>query len=128
LPNKGMQSRKNVNSQNSLLYRVPHSVTIATAMTPKHLLESILPTFAYPHFPVRSIGILLMLYLLDEQADLGEVAKLLRLGRPAMTRLMDGLSIKGFARRTRNEHDRRRVFLSITNEGRKFIARLCEAT
>ena len=96
-------------------------------MTPRHLLKSIRPTFAYPHFPVRSIGILLMLYLLDGQADLGEVAKLLKLGRPAMTRLMDGLSIKGLAYRTRNEQDRRRVFLSITNEGRKFIARLCEA-
>jgi DNA-binding MarR family transcriptional regulator len=94
-------------------------------MTPKHLLDAIRPTFEFPQFHARSLGILLMLYLLDEQADSGEVALLMPIKSPALCRLMTGLTNKGFARRTRNEYDRRRVFLSITNEGRKFIAKLC---
>jgi DNA-binding MarR family transcriptional regulator len=97
-------------------------------MTPKNLLEALRPTFEFPQFHARSIGILLMLYLLDEQADSGKVARLMPIKRPALCRLITGLTNRGFAKRTRNEQDRRRVFLSITNEGRKFISKLCEAT
>ena len=45
-----------------------------------------------------------------------------------MSRSVDTLGILGFAKRARNNWDRRRSFITITPKGRDFIAKLCEAS
>jgi DNA-binding MarR family transcriptional regulator len=44
-----------------------------------------------------------------------------------MSRSIDALGILGFAKRERSEFDRRKLFVSITAAGRKFVAQMCEA-
>lgn len=52
----------------------------------------------------------------------GEQALHLGLSRAAMTELVDRLEAKDLAARTRDQRDRRRVFVWLTDEGRKRVA------
>ncbi|WP_169951946.1 MarR family winged helix-turn-helix transcriptional regulator [Microbispora sp. H11081] len=48
----------------------------------------------------------------------GDLAARLRLSRAATTELLDRVEIRGLAERTRDERDRRRVYVRITERGR----------
>jgi MarR family transcriptional regulator, negative regulator of the multidrug operon emrRAB len=53
-----------------------------------------------------------------------EVGQVLGQSKPHMTRLSDGLLVKGLIRRANNEDDRRRVVLALTAKGRRTVERL----
>lgn len=45
----------------------------------------------------------------------------LQLGQPAVTELVNGAEEAGLLRRTRDEHDRRRVWIELTSEGHRRV-------
>lgn len=51
-----------------------------------------------------------------------ELSNLLRQPKPTVTRLVDELIQKGFLAREHDVIDRRKIFISITEEGKKFMA------
>lgn len=51
----------------------------------------------------------------------GELAESERMSAPAMSRHLDRLVDAGWITRTRDEHDRRRVGLALTEEGRRAL-------
>jgi DNA-binding MarR family transcriptional regulator len=64
--------------------------------------------------------------ILDREGPMtaGRLAERARLSPGAMTALLDRLEEKGFARRTRDTEDRRRVLVEVTPELRKRAAQL----
>ena len=54
-------------------------------------------------------------------ADFGELAKQLGAFKPTMTRYVDKAQELGFIRRSGVADDKRKVTLSLTTEGRKFL-------
>jgi DNA-binding MarR family transcriptional regulator len=67
------------------------------------------------------LRIALELYGLEE-ALVHELASAAGVSAPAISRSVDELETLGFAKRTRDEkEDRRRVYVQLTNKGKKFI-------
>ena len=64
--------------------------------------------------------------ILDQEGPMtaGRLAERARLSPGAMTALLDRLEKRGFARRTRDTEDRRRVLVEVTPELRKMAAEL----
>lgn len=62
--------------------------------------------------------------LLRGPADVSTLAKTMGVTNSAMTRLLDGLEKRAYVRRERSSEDRRRVELSLTEEGRVEAERL----
>jgi len=64
--------------------------------------------------------------ILDQEGPMtaGRLAERARLSPGAMTALLDRLEKRGFARRTRDTKDRRRVLVEVTPELRKMAAEL----
>ena len=64
--------------------------------------------------------------ILDQEGPMtaGRLAERARLSPGAMTALLDRLEKRGFARRTRDSKDRRRVVVEVTPELRKMAAQL----
>jgi DNA-binding MarR family transcriptional regulator len=61
----------------------------------------------------------------NEHAMLSDVANFLALTLPAASKLIEGLVVAGFATRQTDAHDRRKVSLALTTEGkRKYAAAL----
>lgn len=52
-----------------------------------------------------------------------EIAKKLKFSRARMSRILDSLESKGYVQRRTDPNDRRRVLVSITEEGRDFAAK-----
>lgn len=67
------------------------------------------------------LRIMLELYGLEE-ALVNELASAAGVSAPAISRSVDELETLGFAKRIRDEkEDRRRVYVTLTNKGNKFI-------
>jgi DNA-binding MarR family transcriptional regulator len=66
--------------------------------------------------------------LLDGPREVGELATSSRVSRSGMTRLVDGLVRKGWVDRERSTEDRRRVIVSLTEEGVTLGRQLQEVT
>jgi DNA-binding MarR family transcriptional regulator len=67
------------------------------------------------------LRIALELYGLEE-ALVNELASAAGVSAPAISRSVDELETLGFAKRIRDEkEDRRRVYVQLTNKGKKFI-------
>lgn len=65
--------------------------------------------------------IMLDLHLIEVEI-VSEIANRLRTKQSLISRNLDGLETKGFIKRIRDEkEDRRRVYVSLTNKGSKFI-------
>jgi DNA-binding MarR family transcriptional regulator len=92
------------------------------------LMQALNPVTQIDNFPitVRHLQALLFLATQAEPIDQGEARKRLGYHGPCMSRSVDTLGILGFAKRARNNWDRRRSFITITPKGRDFIAKLCE--
>jgi DNA-binding MarR family transcriptional regulator len=58
----------------------------------------------------------------DATATAGALAKAADLNPATVTAILDSLEERGIARRSRDEHDRRCVVVSLTEEGRKVLA------
>jgi DNA-binding MarR family transcriptional regulator len=63
--------------------------------------------------------------LSDEQGrSMGELAQLVLMNHPALTKLMDRLVSRGWVHRATDPADSRKVLVFITDEGLEFAARL----
>jgi DNA-binding MarR family transcriptional regulator len=86
--------------------------------------------FTSPRQPVAGLGLTVrMLEVLRHLAGagpltVGEQAKHLGIGRATATELVDRLEAKGLVARMRDQRDHRRVFVWLTDEGRRRIADL----
>lgn len=65
--------------------------------------------------------IMLGLHLIEVEI-VSEIANRLRTKQSLISRNLDGLETKGFIKRIRDEkEDRRRVYVTLTNKGSKFV-------
>ena len=86
--------------------------------------------FSTPKQPIDGSGLTArMLEVLRHLAasgplTVGEQAVYLRIGRATATELIDRLEAKGLVARMRDERDQRRVFVWLTEEGRRRLAGL----
>lgn len=85
-----------------------------------------------PDLSARQAAILLTVQLEEGPHTVRGLAAALNLGKPAVTRALDTLEGLGFARRRRDETDRRNVLIERTARGLAFLAafadriRICE--
>ena len=62
--------------------------------------------------------------LSDEQGrSMGELAQLVMMNHPALTKLMDRMVSRGWVHRAADEADNRKVLVFITDEGMEFVRR-----
>ena len=65
--------------------------------------------------------------LSDEQGrSMGDLAQLVLMNHPALTKMMDRMVSRGWVHRAADESDSRKVLVFITDEGLEFVARLRE--
>ena len=87
-------------------------------------------TDAFDHAVADYVGLDRAAYrcldILDQEGPMtaGRLAERARLSPGAMTALLDRLEKRGFARRTRDTQDRRRVLVEVTPELRRMAARI----
>jgi DNA-binding MarR family transcriptional regulator len=87
-------------------------------------------TDAFDHAVADYVGLDRTAYrcldILDQEGPMtaGRLAERARLSPGAMTALLDRLETRGFARRTRDTKDRRRVLVEVTPELRQMAAQL----
>jgi DNA-binding MarR family transcriptional regulator len=87
-------------------------------------------TDAFDHAVADYVGLDRTAYrcldILDQEGPMtaGRLAERARLSPGAMTALLDRLEKRGFARRTRDTNDRRRVLVEVTPEVRRMAAQL----
>ena len=62
--------------------------------------------------------------LLEGPREISELADRAGVSPPAMTRLVDGAEKKAWVSRTRDDVDRRRVHVGLTNDGKELAERL----
>ena len=87
-------------------------------------------TDAFDHAVAEHVGLDRAAYrcldILDQEGPMtaGRLAERARLSPGAMTALLDRLERRGFARRTRDTKDRRRVLVEVTPEVRQMAAQI----
>ncbi|WP_349108398.1 MarR family transcriptional regulator [Collinsella sp. CLA-AA-H302] len=59
----------------------------------------------------------------DDDVIPSEIAKKLKFSRARMSHILESLESKGYIQRRTDQNDRRRVLVSITEEGRDFAAK-----
>jgi DNA-binding MarR family transcriptional regulator len=64
-----------------------------------------------PDLSARQLSLLLTVYLTPPPHTVRGLAELLRVSKPAISRALDRLGMLGFARRKRDEADRRNVLV-----------------
>jgi DNA-binding MarR family transcriptional regulator len=88
------------------------------------LLQALRPTMKFPNFNTRHLAVLLLAHQKRGRIDFAKARSNLGIPRPALSRMVDALSILGFAKRVRNENDHRKIFIKTTPKGRAFIRSL----
>src|SRR5690348_12465520 len=96
-----------------------------TAIAQQSLLAALRHLVREEKLTVRQLVLVLFLANEDTAPDFGDVRRALQISGPALSRAADRLAILGFVRHDRNEADRRRVFISLTPEGREFVKETC---
>jgi len=69
----------------------------------------------------RQLTTLLSVYLEDDVHSVTSVARMLNIARPGVTRILDRLVEAGLVSRSEDAQDRRRVLISRTSAGAKFV-------
>lgn len=62
----------------------------------------------------------------EQGRSMGELAQLVLMNHPALTKMMDRMVSRGWVHRAADEADSRKVLVFITDEGLEFVARLRE--
>jgi DNA-binding MarR family transcriptional regulator len=75
-----------------------------------------------PDLSARQMALLLTVYLTPPPHTVRGLAETLNVAKPAVTRALDRLGILGFARRKRDEADRRSVLVQRTVKGSVFLS------
>lgn len=74
---------------------------------------------------VNAIKILLLLDMAEDEMQVFQLAAQMTVTAPAVTRHLDTLQAMGLANRRRDEEgDRRRVYVSLTGAGGRFVQRM----
>ncbi len=81
---------------------------------------------AAPDLSQRQLGILLTVYLAPPPHTVRGLAAQLNISKPAVTRALDTLSIKGLTRRKRDPDDKRNVLVQRTVGGSVFLSDLSD--
>lgn len=79
-----------------------------------------------PDLSARQLSLLLTVYLTPAPHTVRGLAALLKVSKPAITRALDRLGMLGFARRKRDEKDRRNVLVQRTVKGSVFLSEFAE--
>lgn len=91
----------------------------------KKLLQILAPWMKrYPGMTIRQMLVILYLGIQNKSVDFSEVKQYLGIPAAALTRCADSLCDKKIVFRKRSEEDTRRVFLSLTEDGKKFFKRI----
>lgn len=101
-------------------------------MTAKDLIKILQPTMNMAFFSTRSLSILMQTSNDGGRAEIRTLARALGISKPAVSRVVDNLSITGLVRRRRGIDDdgfldRRRVAICLTDKGHAFVKQLLEA-
>ena len=75
-----------------------------------------------PDLSARQMAILLLVYLDDRPHTVRGLAAELAISKPAVTRALDRLSELGYAKRVKDETDRRNVLVNRTVKGSVFLS------
>lgn len=81
---------------------------------------------AGPDLTARQLALLLIVYLAPAPHTVRGLARTLAISKPAVTRALDRLGALGFARRKRDEADKRNVLVERTAKGSAFLDDLGE--
>lgn len=87
----------------------------------RHVLVTSLHQEA-PDLTARQMALLLTVYTIDGPHTVRGLAESLKISKPAVTRALDRLSELDFARRKRDETDRRNVLIQRTVKGSVFLS------
>ena len=79
-----------------------------------------------PDLSARQMAILLIVYLDERPQTVRGLATALAISKPAVTRALDRLSKFGYARRVKDEADRRNVLVIRTVKGSVFLSEFAE--
>ncbi len=79
-----------------------------------------------PDLSQRQLAILLTIYLTPPPHTVRGLAGRLNISKPAITRALDTLSIMGFAKRKRDQADKRNVLLQRTVAGSVYLSELSD--
>lgn len=74
-----------------------------------------------PDLSFRQWALLLTVYLTAGPHTVRRLSEQLSVPKPAISRALDALSIHGFIKRARDQHDKRIVLVQRTEEGSLFI-------
>jgi DNA-binding MarR family transcriptional regulator len=79
-----------------------------------------------PDLSARQMAILLLVYLDETPHTVRGLASELAISKPAVTRALDRLGHLGYARRVKDEADRRNVLVRRTPKGSVFLSEFAE--
>lgn len=79
-----------------------------------------------PDLTSRQLALLLRIYLEAQPHTVRGLAKTLNVSKPVITRAIDTLSAQGLVKRTRDEKDKRNVFIQRTVKGAVFLTDFAE--
>ena len=82
---------------------------------------------AGPDLSARQLALLLTVYLTPQPHTVRGLAATLNISKPAVTRALDSLGKLDFARRVRDETDRRSVLIQHTVQGSVYLSEFAEA-
>ena len=74
-----------------------------------------------PDLTNRQMALLLHVYLHDGPHTVRQIARVLGVSKPVVTRALNRLGALGYLRRERDENDRRNIFVVPTDEGADFL-------
>lgn len=98
--------------------RQPLIAEVGVAMREYQRVTDALDDAVAERFGVNRTDLRHLDLLFDGPLSAGQLAERSGLSPAAMTTLIDRLTKKGYVRRTRDEHDRRRVFVALTEAAR----------
>lgn len=79
-----------------------------------------------PDLSARQMAILLLVYLDEKPHTVRGLAAELAISKPAVTRALDRLSQLGYARRVKDDADRRNVLINRTVKGSVFLSEFAD--
>jgi len=79
-----------------------------------------------PDLTQRQLAVLLTIYLTPPPHTVRGLAEHLGVSKPAITRALDTLSIKGLTKRKRDEADKRNVLIQRTVKGSVYLSELSD--
>jgi DNA-binding MarR family transcriptional regulator len=98
--------------------RQPLITEVGAAMREYQRVTDALDDAVAERFGVNRTDLRHLDLLFDGPLSAGQLAERSGLSPAAMTTLVDRLTKKGYVRRSRDEHDRRRVFVELTEQAR----------